>query len=70
MWNKFWFWWFYKRKQIPDNVAQWIAMHLPRRIQYWCYINVHASATTGTYADKTPYEVDFDMALKDWNLSG
>ena len=68
--NKLWVWWHYGRFNMKDNMAHWIARHLPRRIQYWCYINVHASATTGTYADKTPYEVTWDMAIKDWNLSG
>ena len=68
--NKLWFWWYYDRKRLPDTIAQWIAMHLPKRVAYWAYIRVHASATTGTFADKTPDEVTVFMALKDWNLDG
>lgn len=50
---------------MKDTFYQWVVNNLiPKRLLHFAVIKVWAIATTGPYRDKTPYEVDWDMALK------
>jgi len=49
---------------MKTKIYERIANILPRKVLYWCVIRAWAIATTTKYTDKTPYEVDWEMALK------
>jgi hypothetical protein len=54
---------------INENVAHWIARHLPKNIQYWATINVWAHATTGKYSNCEAPAVTVVDALKRWDIA-
>lgn len=49
-------WWQWVRR---EGLPLWIAFRLPRRVVYWAYIRVSASATDSP-------GTEFDLACKAW----
>lgn len=56
----------YELDKITTKILMWIVWLLPKSIAYWCYIRVHAYATSHKYSDRTPDEVTWSMALEEW----
>lgn len=56
----------YELDKIYGKILMGLVWLLPRSIVYWCYIRVHAYATSHKYSDKHPDEVTWNMALKEW----
>lgn len=52
-----------------DKICMKIAWWIPKRLVYWCYIRVHAYATTHKYSNKHPDEVTWNMALEEWGVN-
>ncbi len=51
---------------MSDKICMKLAWLLPKNLVYWCYIMVHAHATSHKYSNLTPDEVTWSMALKEW----
>ena len=52
---------------MADKIWMWIAWRLPKALVSWCYIRVHAKATSGQYSHLHPDEVTWNQALKAFN---
>lgn len=42
----------------------WIARHLPKKLRYFCIMQVWADTSTSIYIDKHPDEITWHMAVK------
>lgn len=50
-----------------NNIYQWIAGHLPKKLVYFCYIRFLAFATShGEGSGITPDEMTFSKAVEIW----
>jgi hypothetical protein len=47
-----------------DNLCLWLARHLPKRLVYWCYIQVATYATTGKHGNTVVPELSMMDALQ------
>ena len=53
-----------------DALYRFIANILPNRVVYFCYVRVHAYATTTKYSNTSPDEVTWQEALECWEEQG
>ena len=56
----------YKWLKLKENALVWLVWRLPKKLVSWCYIRVHANATSGQYNDH-PDDVNWHTALKRWD---
>ncbi len=51
------------------TLPQWIAWKLPRKVVYFAYIRLQASASTGAYSYKPHDKISWTDAIKAWEMN-
>lgn len=59
------------RKAMAVNtenaMCQWLSMHLPKRLVYWCHIQAIVESTTGEFSNVNVVELTAMDALKNFS---
>ncbi len=54
-------------KELRDDIWRWIAWRMPRRLVYWAFVRVWATATTGPYLSENPSSTTCVQASERWD---
>lgn len=66
-WSNSWFTDKVTEYVVVNNIYQWIAGKLPKKLVYFCYIRFMSYATTHGEGQKmTPDEITFSKAVEIW----
>lgn len=66
----YWHDWHYEFDKLRDNLAMWVAWHLPRRVVMWAYVRVGAEVSVTTFREKDVSAMGMMETLDAWGKPG